>query len=91
MIIKICKICKKEFIPNSNVQKYCSKTCYLINQKIYLKQYKRKYTIEQKQKHLIQIKKYQQEHKEEIKERRKPYIKKYRDEHKEQRNLYSRK
>jgi endogenous inhibitor of DNA gyrase (YacG/DUF329 family) len=30
-MIKICPNCKKEFIREVNVQKYCSKKCYKIS------------------------------------------------------------
>ena len=55
---RTCKICKKEFIPNSNNQLYCSKICYKINFSIYMKNYIKKYYEENKTELLKKCKEY---------------------------------
>jgi hypothetical protein len=43
--MKNCPICKNDFIPHKNVQKYCSKKCFKKFRKIYMKNYSKNYYI----------------------------------------------
>jgi len=66
MVNKICPICKKEFIPYRNIQKYCSNKCLKVSRKEYLKLYKSLHKKYLKNKN----KEYRLNHQEEIKEYR---------------------
>ena len=72
---KICVMCGKEFIPNSNVQKYCEEC-----RKITRSKYNRKYYLT----HLDLVKQWRTEHSEQIKQ----YAKQWRTEHGEQRKQH---
>lgn len=74
--LKICKICNKEFKPNSNVQKYCSEECV----KIKNKKYEKKYYHDNKEK----IKRYKQK----ITKKLKKYNKIYRKTHRKELSEY---
>jgi len=80
--IRICKICGKEFIPNSNSQKYCSSEC----SKIARKETNKKYY----QAHREEIKIYSKQHYQTCSEQYRAYSKKYRRAHLAQYRAYSR-
>ena len=77
--MKICPICKKEFIQNSNSQKYCSLKCVKIVRIKYMKNYRLKNKKQIKEYRLQYYKKYYQK------------IKEYYRKNKIKINLYSKK
>lgn len=84
---KICIICGKEFVPNSNCQKYCSRECAEVGKQEYCKTHLREANIRNKRwkkQHPEKVKvvrrRYREKHREEIKAYKREYYKKHREE-----------
>ena len=77
--IKICKICKKEFKPNSGVQKFCSKNCFSKAKKIYQQKYYEFNSQKRKEYDKKYHKQYRKLHREELKKNKREYYLKYKD------------
>jgi len=99
-MIKICKVCKKEFLLNNGNQKYCSQECYQKAVKKYMKEYHSR--PENKVKAKKSMKEYCQINKQKLSILKKIYYlknknkistseKQYYIEHKGELNLYSKK
>jgi len=88
IMVMICLICGLEFESYNNIQKYCSKGCYEINQKEYQKEYQKDYQKEYYQNNKEEINEYGKEYRQDNKEESKEYyqdnkeqIKKYQQEY----------
>lgn len=63
-MIKICQLCKINFISELSYQKYCSKNCYNISKQNCVKKYQEEHKIELKQYKHNYMKKYRKLHRE---------------------------
>ena len=84
----ICLICGLEFESYNNIQKYCSKGCYEINQKEYQKEYQKDYQKEYYQNNKEEINEYGKEYRQDNKEEINEHQKKYKQDNKEHQKEY---
>ncbi|MDA9202549.1 hypothetical protein N9O46_00175 [Candidatus Pelagibacter ubique] len=81
----ICPQCNKKFIRSHNAQKYCSKICFIVNEKAYQKKYFEGYKQTEKGKKIVKIaqKKYDKSDKAKVLKKKRQNQQRYKDKQEE--------